>query len=322
MKQITADMPLISVLIGTYNRADLLPRAINSVLRQHYDNLEVIVVDDASTDSTPEVVQALGDSRVRYFRHKENKGIAAVSNTAFKHCKGEFIALLGDDDVWTDENKLHKQVQVFTQAENPQLAIVTTWWQDVKDGRIVRQHTPNMPPDLIEKMLTGNILCGSSVMVRRKAWETVGGFDENMKRGTDSELNRSMIIHGYNVEIIPEIMANVDISGADRITHTNDTEQIKAAMCTVKYLLQKYSALYDEYPKAKAQRLYRLAELSLKMYILRSQKEDLVACGEYIKTALKYKISWRHILKWLIVLLFGRRPLLTHWHLCRRGEQT
>ena len=318
--QMKSNQPLVSVLIGTYNRAQLLPRAVNSVLRQNYDNLEIIVVDDASTDSTSQVVKAFGDSRVKYIRHKQNKGIAAVSNTAFEHCKGEFIALLGDDDEWTEENKLHKQVQVFTEARNPQLGIVTTWWQDVKNGRIVRQHTPHMPPDLTERMLTGNIICGSVVMVSRKAWEAVGGFDENMKRGTDSELSRSIITQGYNAEIIPEVMANVDISGDDRITHTNDPERIKTAISTVEYLMHKYSALYDKYPKAKAQRLYQKAEFSLKMYTLRNQRQDLVTCSENIKVALRYMISWKPILKWFIVLLFGRRPLLTYWHLRGRTE--
>lgn len=317
-----SNMPLVSVLIGTYNRASLLPRAINSVLRQNYDNLEIIVVDDASTDSTRQVVRALGDGRVRYVRHKENKGIAAVSNTAFKHCKGEFIALLGDDDEWTDENKLRKQVQVFRQAQNPQLGIVTTWWQDVKDGQIVRQHTPDMTSDLIERMLVGNIICGSVVMVSRKAWEAVGGFDENMKSGTDSELARSIITHGNNVEIIPEVMANVHISGGDRMSHRNTPDRVKKAMCMVEYLLEKYSTYYHRYPKAKACRLYQLADLSLKMYALKGDKVDLVRCGQYLRKALRYMVSLKPVLRWASVKLVGCRPLLLYWYLRGQGRQT
>jgi glycosyltransferase involved in cell wall biosynthesis len=319
---IQSNPPLVSVLIGTYNRADLLRRAVKSVLRQHYDNFEIIVVDDASTDSTPEVVKEFGDDRVKYVRHKDNKGIAVVSNTAFMHCEGEFIALLGDDDEWTDENKLSKQVQVFTQAQNPKLAIVTTWWQDIKNGRVVRQHKPQMPADLTERMLTGNIICGSVVMFSRKAWKAVGGFDENMKRGTDSELSRSIITQGYHAEIIPEVTANIDISGNDRMTHTNEPERIKTAMQMVEYLLNKYSALYDKYPKARAQRLYQIAEFSLKTYVLHGRKEDLVACGEYIKTAFRHQISWKPILKWFVVLVFGRRLLLTYWRLRGRTEHS
>lgn len=316
MKQITANMPLVSVLIGTYNRADLLLRAVNSVLRQHYGNLEIIVIDDASTDNTPEVVRTLGDDRVKYIRHKENKGIATVSNAAFKHSKGEFIALLGDDDEWTNRDKLYRQVEVFRKNRARRLGIVGAWWQDIENGQVIRQHTPDISSDLTERMLTGNIICGSMMMVSRKAWEAVGGFNENMKRGTDSELARSIITRGYEVEMIPEIMGNVHISGSDRITNTNSLERIKTAMCMVEYLLQKYSALYDKYPQARAHRLYQLAELSLNRYILRKEKSDLNTSYSYLKKAFDYKVMWKPIIKWLICRLFGSKPLLLYKYLC------
>ena len=90
--------PLISVTIATYNRAHLLPRAINSVLNQTYQNFELIIVDDNSTDGTKEVVKSYTDRRIIYHRHEKNKGYLAARNTGWNFSQGEYNCQLGDDD--------------------------------------------------------------------------------------------------------------------------------------------------------------------------------------------------------------------------------
>ena len=101
--------PLVSVIIPTHNRADLVPLAIQSVLQQTYTNLECIVVDDASTDNTEETVRTIIDERIIYLRHENNKHASAARNTGIKYARGEFIAFLDDDDEWLP-TKLEKQV--------------------------------------------------------------------------------------------------------------------------------------------------------------------------------------------------------------------
>ena len=100
---------LVSVIIPTYNRKRLLSRAVKSVLNQSYSNLECIIVDDASSDETREVINSFQDDRIIYFRHEENKGASAARNTGIKKSQGEFIAFLDDDDLWFPE-KLNKQL--------------------------------------------------------------------------------------------------------------------------------------------------------------------------------------------------------------------
>lgn len=100
---------LVSVIIPAYNRADLLPRAIDSVLAQTYQHFEIIIVDDASTDDTQAVVQAIGDRRIRYLRHERNQGGASARNTGIDAASGEFVAFLDSDDVWLPE-KLERQL--------------------------------------------------------------------------------------------------------------------------------------------------------------------------------------------------------------------
>jgi len=94
------DAPLVSVVIPTCNRAALVRRAIESVMRQSYTNLEIIVVDDASSDGTGEMVRSLADPRIRYLRHEERRGGSAARNTGIRAATGEFIAFLDDDDEW------------------------------------------------------------------------------------------------------------------------------------------------------------------------------------------------------------------------------
>jgi glycosyltransferase involved in cell wall biosynthesis len=105
----------VSVVIPTYNRASLLGRAIKSVLEQTYQDFEIIVVDDASTDNTEEVVRNLRDRRIRYLRHEKNRGGSAARNTGIRAAWGQYIAFQDSDDEWLPE-KLKKQMEVLAAA--------------------------------------------------------------------------------------------------------------------------------------------------------------------------------------------------------------
>jgi glycosyltransferase involved in cell wall biosynthesis len=99
----------VTVIIRTYNRAYIVADAIESALNQTYNDYEVLVVDDGSTDNTPEVVQRFQDSRLRYIRHERNRGVGAACNTGVAQAQGELIAFLDSDDLWKPE-KLARQV--------------------------------------------------------------------------------------------------------------------------------------------------------------------------------------------------------------------
>ncbi len=107
---------LISVIIPTYNRADLIIRAIASIREQVYQNLEIIVVDDASNEDIAQVVQQINDSRIKYIRHPTNLGGSEARNTGIKHSQGEYIAFLDSDDVWLP-NKLSSQLAAIVAQE-------------------------------------------------------------------------------------------------------------------------------------------------------------------------------------------------------------
>jgi len=123
--------PLVSVIIPTFNRAALIRRAIESVLRQTYATFEILVADDASTDNTSSVVSAVGDSRIRYLKSEINAGASAARNRGLAAAKGEFVAFLDSDDVWMPD-KLELQMAAMAQCSDP--AAVVCYTQLVVDS--------------------------------------------------------------------------------------------------------------------------------------------------------------------------------------------
>jgi len=124
--------PKVSVIISTYNRAHLLPRAINSVLNQIYQNFELIIVNDASTDKTEEVVSSFNDKRITYCRNKKNKGVLGARNAGLDLAKGKYIVFLDDDDELLPD-ALGTVVSQFTKLSPEGVKII--WFDDVDAER-------------------------------------------------------------------------------------------------------------------------------------------------------------------------------------------
>lgn len=134
--------PLVSVVIPTYNRAKRVQRAIQSVLNQTYDNIEVLVVDDASTDNTPKVVNRIEDERVQYIRLEENQGASAARNIGIEAASGDYVGFLDSDDVW-EPSKLEQQIEVAARHLEANV-IYSGWrWVDEEDGSLLKEHIPD-----------------------------------------------------------------------------------------------------------------------------------------------------------------------------------
>ena len=117
---------LISVIIPTYNRAHLIKRSATSVLNQTYVNLELIIVDDGSTDNTEDVVKSIGDNRIIYIK-QQNQGACAARNNGITHAQGDYIAFQDSDDVW-HENKLEKQLNTLKQKNADMVVCGISAW--------------------------------------------------------------------------------------------------------------------------------------------------------------------------------------------------
>jgi len=184
------DNPTVSVVIPTYNRAHLLGGAIQSVLSQTYQDFELIVVDDGSTDDTEEVVRSFSDERLRHIRLEENSRTAAVPrNTGIKIATGEYLAFLDSDDEWLPQ-KLEKQVKAFEEA-SPKVGIVYTgmWWiRDNEKTYLPFSSVIQKEGNIGKELLKRNFVWGSVALVKKECFNRVGMFDEKLSYGEDCDM--------------------------------------------------------------------------------------------------------------------------------------
>ena len=181
--------PKVSVVLPTYNRATLLRRAIASVLYQTVDDLELIVVDDASSDNTREVIKALGDSRLRYLVHETNQGASAARNTAIGAAKAELIAFQDSDDEWMPD-KLRRQLDLFSSL-GPDVVAVYTGFIRYHRQNVVYVPNSTVAPrdgDLSERLFEGNFISTPTLLVRRDKLLEAGLFDPTLPRFEDWDL--------------------------------------------------------------------------------------------------------------------------------------
>lgn len=182
-------MPRVSVIIPTYNRRNLLGRAINSVLNQTYQDFELIIVDDGSTDNTVKLVKSLNSKKIRFIRHNEKRGVAAALNTGLQSAVGDYMAFLDSDDEWVPD-KLESQIRAF-ETSKPEVGIVCTGYWLATNGR--RRYVPLMKVNAKEKSIFSNIVkryfvCTPVLMIKRECFETDGTFDEQFPALSDWEL--------------------------------------------------------------------------------------------------------------------------------------
>jgi glycosyltransferase involved in cell wall biosynthesis len=179
-------MPLVSVIIPTRNRAHLLRRTLGSVLKQATEDLEVIVVDDGSTDNTA-AMAAAADRRVQVLRNSESTGVSGARNRGIAAARGQWIAFCDDDDLWAP-NKLQEQLTAATRA-----GAKWAYAGDVNvddELRILSGGSPPDPAAVMALLSRGNPLAsgGSNVIVRSSILAEVGGFDPALRRTEDWDL--------------------------------------------------------------------------------------------------------------------------------------
>ncbi len=260
-------MPKVSVIIATHNRAQMLKKAMDSVLKQTYEDFELIVISDGSMDGTDKVIASYDDSRIVFLKHEQSKGSAAARNTAVKNCSGYYIAFLDDDDEWINKDKLRKQVKVFENDRTGRIGIVCTSVNLIDENKNIRTKIIKKPKNLIKHILKRNaVIYCSTVLTKRDILTEAGSFDENLPRGVDSDFYRTCIVRlGYDVYFMEDITANIHEYGKDRITPVKDVKSINDVIFANKYVIKKYLFYYLFYPEAL---LFRMIN-TLRAYKLR-----------------------------------------------------
>ncbi len=183
-------MPMISVIIPTFNYAEFIPDAIESVLSQTFEDLEIIVVDDGSTDNTKDVLNKYSD-KIKYY-YQDNKGPASARNLGIKNASGSYICFLDSDDIFIP-NKLQVQIDTFNSISNQNTALLYSNFTSVnKKLNLSIQHyqCPRFKSHkhALGYLIKHNFINTSTVMIKKDCLYNVGLFDEELKYLEDYDL--------------------------------------------------------------------------------------------------------------------------------------
>ena len=294
-------MPDVSVIIPTYNRAHLISRAIQSVLDQSYQDFEIIVVDDCSTDNTEEVIREFQekDERIRYIRHERNKGPAAARNSGIKAVKGEYIAFQDSDDEWLPE-KLEKQMKVF-KISPPEVGVVYTgFWrlEKTKKTYIPFSWVTQKEGNIHEDLLRGNFIGTPVALIRKECFKKVELFDEYISAREDWEL-WIRISKYYEFKYIPEpLMISYYTSGGV------DEKSIIVNINILEFIVNKHYKNFAEHKKILSKHYFNIGLNLCSIRHLSKGKKY------FIKAIKIYPLDIRYSLM-LIISVFGQKALST-----------
>ena len=255
--------PKVSVIIPTYNRAELLPRAINSVLDQSYYDYEIVIIDDCSADNTGDVIAKFTDQRIRLIRHERNKGQSAAINTGIANARGEYIAFLDDDDEWLP-NKLEGQMAVF-QSSPPEVALVYGWMDRIEDstGRLIPSYRNTFKGDIFEHSLALNIPGPTIVvLVRASVAREVDGYDKRLTRYNDADFI-CRVTQRYEVAVLPEVVAKAHFEHEHEQMGENTPRYLTDAAKFLRNHMDRFEDELNKRPRTLAILLRRLASVEM-----------------------------------------------------------
>lgn len=247
---------MVSVIIPTFNRAELLGKAVGSVLAQTYTDFELFVVDDGSTDRTADVVGAFNDARIVFLR-QENRGRSAARNRAIALSRGRYVAFLDSDDEYLD----HKlSCQVAYMDTHPEVGMVYTSAHCIDEGgNLLERHayTASVEGNIYKDVAFFQpvTITLPTVMVRREILQLVGLFDEAMERFEDTDLWRR-IAKRFLVGVIKEPTCKLRTHADNALTAQSAAKIIKAIEYYVEKIFREDADVEAAYLRNGASRLF------------------------------------------------------------------
>lgn len=236
---------MISIVIPLYNKAESISGTIRSVLGQTYQDFEVIIVDDGSTDDSFQVVSRLNQSEPRLtVIQKANGGVCSARNTGINAAKGEFIALLDADDIW-DKDYLQEQMRMV--SDFPECSMWGINYGETIDGEVIRDVPTGLPKGfrgIVEDYFRipgriSDLFCSSSVLIRKAVFDKVGLFDERIRYAEDSDM-WFRIIARFPVAFYDKYMVFYRFDAENRAQ-----TQYRSLKFFLPYFVDKYSSYKD-----------------------------------------------------------------------------
>lgn len=290
-----AENPLVSIVIPVYNGSNYMSQAIDSALAQTYPHIEVIVVNDGSTDGgeTERIALSYGD-RIRYIR-KENGGVSSALNVGIQAMKGEYLSWLSHDDVYTPD-KVEKQVRLARQTEDPDTIVMCCTQQ-------INQHSePIGSPSKIQLPLRQSVSgeralshiidysCnGCALLIPRAAFDRCGGFHEGLRYSQDFLMWMQFFLNGYSLVYENEVCVLSRVH-AQQVTLTRKDLFLHDSKVVAELLAPELGKL----PAGKIPLLYRFAKTNaihdsrdaVKVCIASGRETGAISAGQRVRLKL------------------------------------
>lgn len=285
--------PAVSVVIATRNYGRFLAGAIDSVLMQTWKDLELLVIDDGSTDNTGEVLQPFqSDSRVHYHR-TDGLGQSRAKNLGIQLSRASLIAFLDGDDEWLP-HKLERQLPLF---RNSHVGVVygKRVIVDELGNPLASSDTPLAGGDLSDVLLERNPICFSSVIVRREVFETVGTFDPNLQLAIDYDL-WLRVSRQFEFDFVDEVVVRY------RTGHANLSSRIRERILTVLSILRRFGESSHADPRA----IDRAIGSTCRTMGFVMREDGIIAAARWYLRAATYDGCWQDSIKGVIGGFFRR----------------
>jgi glycosyltransferase involved in cell wall biosynthesis len=276
--------PEVSVVIPCFNGERFLSDAIESVLRQTHGPVEIVVVDDGSTDGSVVVAERYAaDGRVTYVRHESNKGIAAARNTGLRRSRGRFVGFLDQDDLW-QEDKVDCQLAALAKDPSGETGVVFSEIDTVPmTPDVVRRERYRKlgeldgldTKELLTQFFMGNSIPIISTLIRRECFDSVGVFDEEIRSGADDFDLFVRIAQRYRFAYVAKKLA------VRRLHESNFTDTEKMVPDTLRTIARTVA----ESPSLE------LVAARARSYHLFCLARDLHVKGEYARAKAAYRDS-------------------------------
>lgn len=288
--------PLVTIVITAYNYGSLLPTAIESALGQDYEALEVLVLDNASTDDTPEVLaRYAADPRFRAIRNETNIGLTPNHNKGLREARGDFIGFLSADDALTP-GCVTRAMRYYDEHPEVDVLFGSAYFMDPTGSVYAIRQMMGQPHcayaggrnELAALLSEGCYMCTPTMLVRRTIWERYGGFDET-KHAADWELSARWAKHGLRFAYLPEALAVVRIHPEQ---HSGTKQYVTSGRD-----MREYLSIVDQYLDATTPERYAGYEKAIGRLLdgragwLRHSMPDLAAEFEPVVEGLRERLT-------------------------------
>ncbi len=265
----------VSVIIPAYNADRFVKEAVASALAQTYKKIEVIVIDDGSTDNTRAILQPyLETDKIKYI-HQSNKGLAAARNTGIKNSSGEYIALLDADDIFLPL-KIEKQIDYF--EKHPECDIcycdLYHFWDDEPEKLFKLNYRYYSGDEVLPNLLKKDFIAPLTMVIRKSVFEKFGGFDENFRRSEDLEFLFRVLSAGVKICFLNDILAKLRLRRTDNLQSFQSQPEVKrTVLATLERLESRLSQ--EEIKKLQMEKYLTIQRLKIGLaYLENGNKKE------------------------------------------------